>query len=127
MARLTGRPIAEVQSQRDDVARDVAVRAGATVVLKGAGTIVVAPSGEAYLNPTGGSGLATAGTGDVLTGVIAALLGQRVTATRAAALGAYIHGRAGDLAASAKGRVGMIAGDVTEQLPSVFVELEGTR
>jgi NAD(P)H-hydrate epimerase len=127
MARLTGRPIAEVQSKRDDVARDVAVRAGATVVLKGAGTIVVDPSGEAYLNPTGGSGLATAGTGDVLTGVIAALLGQRMAATRAAALGAYIHGRAGDLAAAAKGRVGMIAGDVTEQLPCVFVELEGTR
>lgn len=127
MARLTGRPVAEVQSKRDDVARDVAARAGATVVLKGAGTVVAGPSGETYLNPTGGSGLATAGTGDVLTGVIAALLGQRVAATRAAALGAYVHGRAGDLAAASKGRVGMIAGDVTEHLPGVFVELEGER
>jgi NAD(P)H-hydrate epimerase len=127
MARLTGRPVAEVQSKRDDVARDVAARAGATVVLKGAGTVVADPSGETYLNPTGGSGLATAGTGDVLTGVIAALLGQRVAATQAAALGAFIHGRAGDLAAVARGRVGMIAGDVTEHLPDVFVELEKAR
>jgi NAD(P)H-hydrate epimerase len=127
MARLTGRAVAEVQSKRDDVARDVAARAAATVVLKGAGTVVADPSGEVYLNPTGGSGLATAGTGDVLTGVIAALLGQRVAATHAAALGAFVHGRAGDLAAAAKGRVGMIAGDVTEHLPDVFVELEKAR
>ena len=127
MSRLTGRSVADVQARREDVARDVAARSSATVVLKGAGTVVADPDGEAYLNPTGGSGLASAGTGDVLTGVIAALLGQRVPATAAAALGAFAHGHAGDLAAAARGRVGMIASDVLEALPRAFVDIEAGR
>ncbi|MBM3307579.1 MAG: NAD(P)H-hydrate dehydratase [Candidatus Eisenbacteria bacterium] len=127
MARLTGRSAADVQAHRDEIARDVAARSGATVVLKGAGTVTVDPGGELYLNPTGGSGLATAGTGDVLTGVLAALLGQRVPRTTAAALGAFVHGRAGDIAAAGKGSVGMIAGDVVDALPSAFMELERAR
>jgi NAD(P)H-hydrate epimerase len=127
MARLTGRTVADVQAHRDDVARDVAARAGATVVLKGTGTVTVDPGGELFLNPTGGSGLATAGTGDVLTGTVAALLAQRLPATHAAALGAFVHGRAGDLATLAKGRVGMIAGDVLEALPGALMELDGAR
>ena len=123
MARLTGRSVADVQEHRDDVARDVAARAKATVILKGAGTVTVDPDGALFLNPTGGSGLATAGTGDVLTGTVGALLAQGVPATRAAAIGAFVHGRAGDIATLAKGRVGMIAGDVLDALPRAFMEL----
>ena len=123
MARLIGRTVADVLADRDGVARDVAARSRATVVLKGAGSLVVDPSGELYLNPTGNSGLATGGTGDVLTGIIAAFLGQGVAATEAAALGAFVHGLAGDLAAEAVGEAGMIAGDVLDNVPYALMEL----
>ena len=123
MARLAGRTVAEVLADREGVARDMATRARATVVLKGAGSFVAAPSGELYMNPTGNSGLASGGTGDVLTGIIAALLGQGVEVTSAAALGVYIHGLAGDLAAEAVGEAGMIAGDVLDHVPYALMEL----
>jgi len=123
MARLTGRTVADVLAHRDAVAREVAEQARATVLLKGEGTVVADPSGELYVNPTGNSGLASGGTGDVLTGVIAALLGQGVGPTDAAALGAYVHGHAGDLAAESVGEVGMTAGDVLDYLPFAFMDV----
>jgi NAD(P)H-hydrate epimerase len=123
MARLTGSTIADVMADRDAVARDVAARARATVLLKGAGTVIADPSGELYLNPTGNSGLASGGTGDVLTGAIAALLGQGIDPTEAAALGAWVHGHAGDLAAEALGETGMTAGDVLDHLPFAFMDV----
>ena len=125
MARLAGCTVAEVLTDREGVVRDVAAKARATVVLKGAGSLVAAPSGELYMNSTGNSGLASGGTGDVLTGVIAALLGQGVEVTSAAALGVYIHGLAGDLAAEAVGEAGMIAGDVLDHVPYALMELGG--
>jgi len=125
MARLTGHTVGEVLADREGVARDVAAKARATVVLKGVGSIVAAPSGELYMNPTGNSGLASGGTGDVLTGIIAGLLGQGVAATDAAALGAFVHGLAGDLAAEALGEAGMIAGDVLDHVPYALVEIGG--
>jgi NAD(P)H-hydrate epimerase len=118
MARLTGRTVGEVLADREGVARDVAAKARATVV-------VAAPSGELYMNPTGNSGLASGGTGDVLTGIIAGLLGQGVAATDAAALGAFVHGLAGDLAAEALGEAGMIAGDVLDHVPYALMEIGG--
>ena len=123
MAQLVGRTVGEVLADREGVTRDVATKARATVVLKGAGSVIVAPSGELYMNSTGNSGLASGGTGDVLTGIIAALLGQGVEATKAAALGVYVHGLAGDLAAEALGEAGMIAGDVLDHVPYALMEL----
>jgi NAD(P)H-hydrate epimerase len=123
MARLAGCSVRDVLADREGVARSTAASARATVVLKGVGTIVAAPSGELYMNPTGNSGLASGGTGDVLTGIIAAFLGQGVEATRAAALGVYVHGLAGDLAAEALGEAGMIAGDVLDHVPYALMEL----
>jgi NAD(P)H-hydrate epimerase len=123
MARLAGCAVAEVLADREGVTRDVAAKARATVVLKGAGSVVVAPSGELYMNSTGNSGLASGGTGDVLTGIIAALLGQGVEVTEAAALGVYVHGLAGDLAAEALGEAGMIAVDVLDHIPYALMEL----
>ena len=120
---MTGRDVADVLAHREEVARDVAERARATVLLKGEGSIIADPSGELYVNPTGNSGLASGGTGDVLTGIIGALLGQGVGPTEAAALGAYVHGHAGDIAAESVGEVGMTAGDVLDHLPFAFVEV----
>ena len=123
MARLAGCTVGEVLGDREGVARATAASARATVVLKGAGSIIAAPSGELYMNPTGNSGLASGGTGDVLTGIIAGFLGQGVAATEAAALGAFVHGLAGDLAAEALGEAGMIAGDVLDHVPYALMEM----
>lgn len=124
MSRLCGRELTEVVANGPEVAREVAAKVRATVVLKGAPTCVADPSGELFVNPTGNAGLASGGSGDVLTGVIAALLGRKLGATEAAALGAYVHGLAGDLAAQEYGRTGMIAGDVLNALPRAFVKVE---
>jgi hydroxyethylthiazole kinase-like uncharacterized protein yjeF len=125
--RLTRLSVSEILARREDAARGLAERARSTVLLKGAPSVVADPSGEVYVNPTGNHGLATGGTGDVLTGVIAALLGQGVPATEAAAAGAYIHGLAGDLASREQGPIGMIAGDVMGLLPRAFVETTAGR
>ncbi len=94
---------------------------GCTVVLKGRGTVVT--NGERlYVNQTGNAGMATGGTGDVLTGVIAALMGQRMEALEAAILGVYLHGLAGDYAAEELGRWSMTALDVIDYLPEAFCE-----
>ena len=92
------------------------------VVLKGAGTIVT--DGRRYFeNTTGNPGMATGGTGDVLTGVMAALLAQKLPAFEAAVLAVFIHGLAGDIARDDHGEVGMIAGDLVDALPDAFVHL----
>jgi NAD(P)H-hydrate epimerase len=120
-ARLTGFPVAAVQSER--VARAAALAAIAeplVVVLKGAGT-VVSDGKRYYVNTTGNPGMATGGTGDVLTGVIAALLGQKLPAFEAAQLGVFIHGVAGDIARDHHGETGLIAGDIVDALPDAFV------
>jgi NAD(P)H-hydrate epimerase len=124
MSRLTGRSVDEILADRDEIARDVAARSGATVVLKGAASVIADPGGEVWINPTGNSGMASGGTGDVLTGVIASFLGQGLSATNAAVLGAYVHGAAGDLAAETLGQRGMIAGDVLDHLPLALVQTE---
>ena len=93
------------------------------VLLKGGCTVVAAPDGRTTLNATGNSGMATAGSGDVLTGIIGALLAQGLSGYDAARVGAFVHGRAGDLAAQKRGRMGLIAGDLVEFLPEVWLEL----
>lgn len=120
MARLAGCTTAEVQSDRLGVARRVAEESGAVVVLKGAGTIVVVPGGKAYINTTGNPGMASGGSGDVLTGIIAGLAAQGVPLEDAAVAGVYLHGLAGDRAAAEKSRAGLLAGDIIEALPGVL-------
>jgi NAD(P)H-hydrate epimerase len=127
MARLTGLGADEIESARIDVARRYAERWRCVLVLKGAPTVIATPEGDATVNPTGNPGLATAGSGDVLTGVIAALVAQRLAPADAAVLGAYVHGLAGDLAAAERGALGMVAGDVAEMLPQALLALTRVR
>ena len=123
MARLLGTTPAEVQSNRLAAAREAAARFNCVVTLKGARTVTADPSGKVFINLTGNSGMATAGTGDVLSGVIGGLISQRVSVLDAAVCGVYIHGRAGDIAASSVGEVGMIASDVLTGVPFAFKDL----
>src|SRR5881397_2762905 len=117
MARLLGITTADVQRDRLGVASRVAREQNVCVVLKGAGTVVAGPDGRLAVNPTGNPGMATGGTGDVLTGIITGLLAQGVTPWGAACAGVYVHGLAGDLAASETGEMGLIAGDVIRAIP----------
>jgi ADP-dependent NAD(P)H-hydrate dehydratase len=115
-ARLLGVSTAVVQTQREELAARFAREHGVIVVLKGHGTIVT--DGERiYRNSTGNPGMATGGSGDVLTGLLAALLAQRLEPFTAAQLAVFIHGRAGDLAREAKGEIGLIASDFADYLP----------
>lgn len=108
---------------REQAATDLALRTGAAVVLKGAGT-VVADGERLYVNPTGNSGMATGGSGDVLTGMIAALLGQQMSRIEAAILGVYLHGLAGDIGAEELGRLSLMSWDLLDFIPEAILELE---
>jgi NAD(P)H-hydrate epimerase len=116
MAALADVTSAAVQAQRLDIARAYARAHRVTVVLKGASTVIAAPDGRAVINSTGNPGMATAGTGDVLTGAIAAWAAQVRPIEDACALAVYLHGAAGDLAAAEEGESGLIAGDVLARL-----------
>lgn len=120
---LDGWGITTDVSKRQQAALALAAETGVTVVLKGAGTIVT-NNEEIYINQTGNAGMATAGAGDVLTGVIAALIGQQITAFSAAVLGVHVHGLAGDGAAEQLGRISLMATDLIEYLPDAFGDLE---
>ncbi|MDE2997448.1 MAG: NAD(P)H-hydrate dehydratase [Gemmatimonadota bacterium] len=116
-ARLTGLGKEAVRSDPVGSAQALAGEAGVIVVLKGAPTVVAVPGGRAYVNPSGNAGMASGGSGDVLTGMLAALIGQGLDAETAACLGVYLHGLAGDLCAERTGQAGLIAGDVAAALP----------
>ncbi len=120
MARLLGCGVNEVQRQRLASARAAAARHRAVVVLKGARTVVADPSGAAFVIPTGNPAMAAGGMGDVLCGVIAALVGQGLPPASAAWAGAYLHGLAGDRAAAARGPVGVLAREVADELPGAL-------
>lgn len=114
-ARLTGLSIAEVNSKRLELAVQYAREWQAVVVLKGAATVIGCPDGTVYINPTGCEAMATGGSGDVLTGIIAGLAGQGITLQEATLCGVYLHGLAGELAAD--GRLGLAANEIALQLP----------
>jgi NAD(P)H-hydrate epimerase len=119
-ARLTGSEVAAIQADRiSHAARLAASSDQLVVVLKGASTVVT-DGRRFYINTTGNPGMATGGSGDVLTGVIAALIGQRLSIFDAAQLGVYIHGLAGDIAGDQCGTIGLIAGDIVDSLPDAF-------
>jgi NAD(P)H-hydrate epimerase len=124
MAKLASLETAVVQKRRVETARDFARSSGATVVLKGQRTVVCEKSGRAAVNTTGNPGMATAGSGDVLAGVIGALL-ARQDAWSAATAGVYVHGLAGDGAARRHGQAGMLAGDILDELPEAIRALSG--
>lgn len=115
-ARLLKRSTSDINRDRPSSAVELAELTGAVTVLKGAGSIVATPEGKTYINTTGNPGMATGGSGDVLTGVIAALAGQKLNPIAAASAGVYLHGMAGDLAAEQKGEYGLIASDIAEMV-----------
>jgi ADP-dependent NAD(P)H-hydrate dehydratase len=122
-ARLSGRSTAEVQADRERLAVAMAAEAEPLVVaLKGNGTIVT-DGHRVFVNTTGNPGMATGGSGDVLGGVIAALLGQGLAPFEAAQLGVFAHGLAGDIARDQNGEVGLIAGDIVDALADAFDHL----
>jgi NAD(P)H-hydrate epimerase len=123
MARLTGKSIEEVQRDRLTSAREAAKQWGKVVVLKGAYSIIAEPKGTAMICEMANPGLATAGTGDVLAGAIAGLAGQNIAPCRAAALGVYLHAKAGELVREELGDTGMLAGDLMLALPKVIKSL----
>jgi ADP-dependent NAD(P)H-hydrate dehydratase len=122
-ARLAGKSVDEVQADRVQLAAAMASASETLiVVLKGSGTVVT--DGRCYyVNTTGNPGMASGGTGDVLTGVIAAILAQKLPTFDAARLGVFIHGLAGDVARDHHGEVGMIAGDIVDALPDAFLHM----
>ncbi|MFQ5816417.1 MAG: NAD(P)H-hydrate dehydratase [Terriglobia bacterium] len=126
MARLVGSTSAEVQCARVGVARSFAQEYGAFVILKGYRTLVATPEAQVYVNPTGNPGMASGGSGDVLTGLLAGLLAQSGSTPLAdvLSLGVYLHGRAGDLAAEAMGEAPLIARDILQAFPRALRELE---
>ncbi len=121
MARLeSGATSQTVNNDRIGTATRFARERGLFVVLKGARTVIARPDGPAAICPTGNPGMATAGSGDVLTGMIVGLLAQGLASWEAACAATYLHGAAGDRAASIKGQAGLIAGDLIEQIPSAI-------
>jgi NAD(P)H-hydrate epimerase len=121
MSRLTGLSIAEIQANRVEVARKFAREHELVVVLKGHRTLIAAPDGEVWVNPTGNPGMATGGTGDVLTGMVAGLIAQHPRhLLEATALAVYLHGLAGDLACEKVGENSLVATDLVRFLPLAF-------
>ena len=123
MARLLGRATAEVQAHRLEIAQEVAAQCNAMVILKGQGTIVAAPDGSTFINDSGNPGMATGGTGDVLTGMLAGLTAQFGTGdwARVLGLGVFLHGRAGDFAAAKLGQHSLLASDLVEHIAEAFL------
>ncbi|MBU1084585.1 MAG: NAD(P)H-hydrate dehydratase [Candidatus Omnitrophota bacterium] len=120
MARFLGIDAGKVQADREGIAKKVSEETGCIVCLKGHKTVVASPDGEIYINSTGNSGMATGGTGDVLTGMITSFIGQGVNAYSAAVNAVYLHGLAGDIAASKKGAFSMTATDILDNLHEAF-------
>lgn len=123
MARLMNVSTQQVQENRLEAAESFAQKYKVIVVLKGYRTIIASPWGETRINPTGNSGMGTAGSGDVLGGVIASFLAQGMNPMEAAVCGVYIHGAAGDRAAEKYGQWGMVASDIIKYIPHTIMDI----
>ncbi len=124
MARLAGMTVEEVQADREGVAQNLAARWHKTIVLKGAHTVIASPKGKVKISLIANPGLASAGTGDVLTGAIAGLVAQGLSLFDAAASGVYLHAEAGEMVRARLGDAGMIASDLLPELPQVIKGLK---
>jgi hydroxyethylthiazole kinase-like uncharacterized protein yjeF len=122
-ARLLDQPIAQIQKRRIETALEFARKYEVFVLLKGARSVIASPQGEIAVNPTGNNGMASGGTGDVLTGITASFISQGLDPFTAAGIGAFLHGRAGDLAAREKGEFALKATDLIQYLPAAFYSL----
>lgn len=125
MSHLTEISVPDIEKQRESVASDCAAKWGVEVILKGAPSLIATSDGAILVNTTGNSGMSTAGSGDVLTGILAALLCQGLKARDAAVLGTCLHGLAGDVAAERFTRQAMVAGDMIRCLPDAWKKLCG--
>jgi len=121
-ARLLGCQVVDVQNDRVAAAQGMAKKYNATVVLKGCGTVIAAADGDYAICPFGNPGMATAGSGDVLSGVIAALLGQGLSGQEAAVSAVLAHALAADIAVADVGEMALLAGDITNQLHKVWMK-----
>ena len=126
MARLIGKSIKDVQTSRLSITQEAAKHWNKLVILKGAYTIIASPNGETMISPFSNPGLATAGTGDILAGVIVGLLAQGLEPKTAAAMGVYLHGAAGEKIREQLGDSGMIASDLLPILPQITKQLKET-
>lgn len=124
LSRLTGLTINQIQSDRNSVAKQFAQKWHKYLVLKGANTVIVSPAGEVVISPFANPLLATAGTGDVLSGIISGLLAQGLNSFDAACCGVYIHSIAGELLAKSLGDAGLLAGDLLPVIPKVLKNLK---
>ena len=124
LSRLIARSVDEIESDRVGVARETARQFHSVLVLKGVPTVTATPDGEVFINSTGNSGLASGGSGDVLTGCLGGLLAQGLDSVTASVCAVYLHGRAADLVKPTLGERGMIASDVLRALPTVLREFE---
>ncbi len=127
-ARLSGKAVADIQRERLSLARDYALKHGVYLVLKGHHTLTVSPQGRVWVNPTGNPGMATAGSGDVLGGMIAGLISQfypKQAMELILAAAVFLHGYAGDLAAREMGEAGLTAGDIVSFIPKSFLKANG--
>jgi len=126
MARLAGISVDEVQQNRAGIAKRVAQEWHKTIVLKGAYTVIATPDGQVRISPIANPGLASAGTGDILTGAIAGLIAQGLSPFEATALGVYLHSEAGEMVKDRLGDAGMIATDLLPALPQAIKQLKKT-
>ncbi len=124
MARLLGGTVAEVQADRIETVRNFCQRHRTFVVLKGARSIIGEPGGKIYINPTGNPGMATGGSGDILSGMVGAFLARGMDSLAALEAGVFLHGLAGNLARDEKGEEGVIAGDILEAIPRAILKLQ---
>jgi hydroxyethylthiazole kinase-like uncharacterized protein yjeF len=124
LAGLYGVPVADIESDRVGWAKRTVEDTGLNVILKGYLSVVTGPDKPTFLNPTGNPGMATAGSGDVLSGIVLAFLAAGLEPFEAALAGAYVHGLAGDAAAAELGESSVIAGDIMDFIPEAFVEIE---
>ncbi len=115
----------EIEEDRINTVISLAKETGTYLVLKGVPTVIAEPEGRVFINPTGNSGMASAGTGDVLTGMLSGFLGQGLNPIEASILAVYMHGLAGDIAAKNKGEHSLIASDITDAIPEAFSFLKG--
>ena len=124
MGLLLGLPTSEIQKNREELSAEFAAKYKLTLVLKGSNTIVANLDGNIFINTTGNPGMATAGMGDVLCGIIASFVGQGLSSYDAAVAGTYIHGLSGDIAVKSMGYNSLIASDVIKYLPEGFLQIK---